>query len=52
MVIEVVIQLTVSRVCFNICYLEVPHDDTAVGSNSEEQLYFHRRDIFLVRERC
>ena len=32
MVIEVVIQLTASCVCFNMRYLEVPHDDMAVGS--------------------
>ena len=37
MVIEVVIiQLTASRACFNMRYLEEPHDDTAIGSNSEE----------------
>ena len=32
----VIIQLTASRACFNMRYLEGPHDDTAVGSNSEE----------------
>ena len=37
MVIEVVIiQLTASRACFNMHYLEGPHNDTAVGRNSEE----------------
>ena len=45
-----VIELTASRACFNMRYLEVTQDDTAVSSNSEEQLYFHKRDIFLVRE--
>ena len=47
-----VIQLTASRACLNMRYLEVTQDDTAVSSNSEEYLYFHERDIFLVRERC
>ena len=49
MVIEVVIQLTTLSACFNMHYLEVPHDDTAVDSNSEKYLYFHGRDISLVR---
>ena len=37
MVIEVVIiQLTASHACFNMRHLEGPHDDMAVGSNSEK----------------
>ena len=35
-VIEVVIQLTAPRACFNMHYLEVLHYSTAVGINSEE----------------
>ena len=50
MVIEVVIQLTASRACFNMRYLEVhvPHDDTAVGSNSEE---YSRKGYFLGKRK-
>ena len=49
-----VIQLTASRACFTMCYLEVAHDDTAVGRKLGRVNILSHKGYFLdlIRERC